>query len=90
MAFRNIVMLSDHSLNMTGHGHMPKRRVRLNKSNKYFPFIVPLLAALSIVGYSVANEYKTQVDYNKEIQKSNNISLFPVLDRSIDDKPKVI
>jgi hypothetical protein len=56
MAFRNIVILSDHSLNMMGHGHMPKRRVRLNRSNRYVLFMVPLLAAIMIVGYYVAYE----------------------------------
>jgi hypothetical protein len=60
MAFRNIVILSDHSLNMMGHGHMPKRRVRHNKSNRSVLFMVPLLAAIMIVGYSVANEFKIQ------------------------------
>jgi hypothetical protein len=50
MAFRNIVILSDHSLNMMGHGHMPKRRVRLNKSKRSFLFMFPLLAAIIIAG----------------------------------------
>jgi cytochrome bd-type quinol oxidase subunit 1 len=57
MAFRNIVILSDHSLNMTGHGHMSKRRVRHNTSNRYVLFMVPLPAAIIIVGWHVATEY---------------------------------
>ena len=43
MAFRNVVILSDHSLNMTGPGRIPKRRVRHNKLNKPFIFSNSLL-----------------------------------------------
>lgn len=60
MAFRNIVVLSDHSLNMIGHGHMPKRRARYNKFNRSFLFMFPLLVAIIIVGRYVANKYKVE------------------------------
>lgn len=60
MAFRNIAILPDHSLNMTGHGHMPKRRARHNKFKRSFLLMVPLLVALIFVGCYVANNYKIE------------------------------
>jgi hypothetical protein len=59
MAFRNIALLLDYSLNMTGHGHMPKRRARHNKLKKLSLFMVPLLVAVIITGYSITNTYKS-------------------------------